>query len=149
METCQAAIENCVFTNNVSYRQGGAICLREDSSHKHTDKVATIRNCLVVGNRTTGPSEAAATAGGILLVTYNDVEVANCTVVSNVASYVHNTNSGGGVSVVSGTFLSGVWDASGSWFLVEPDGLGGAVETNGTWTTRRSMGFRASRLWGR
>ena len=39
--------------------------------------------------------------------------------------------------------------ASGSWFLVEPDGLGGAVETNGTWTTRRSMGFRASRLWGR
>lgn len=94
---CQAAIENCVFTNNVSYRQGGAICLREDSSHKHTDKVATIRNCLVVGNRTTGPSEAAATAGGILLVTYNDVEVANCTVVSNVASYVHNTNSGGGI----------------------------------------------------
>ena len=94
---CQAAIENCIFTNNVSYRQGGAICLREDSSHKHTDKVATIRNCLVVGNRTTGPSEAAATAGGILLVTYNDVEVANCTVVSNVASYVHNTNSGGGI----------------------------------------------------
>ena len=41
----------------------------------------------------------------------------------------------GGVSVVSGIFLSGGWDASGSWFLAEPDGFGGAVETNGTWTT--------------
>ena len=41
----------------------------------------------------------------------------------------------GGVSVVSGIFLSGDWDASGSWFLAEPDGFGGAVETNGTWTT--------------
>ena len=94
---CQAAIENCIFTNNVSYRQGGAICLREDSNHKHTDRAAIIRNCLVVGNRTMGPSDAAATAGGILLVTYNDVEVANCTVVSNVASYASDSSSGGGI----------------------------------------------------
>ena len=89
---CQAAIENCVFTNNVSYRQGGAICLREDSSHKHTDKATTIRNCLVVNNRTTF-SSGDSNAGGIYFVTYNPASVENCTIVSNVSAYT----GGGGV----------------------------------------------------
>ena len=40
----------------------------------------------------------------------------------------------GGVSVAAGSFLAGGWDATGSWFLTAPDGLGGAVETNGTWS---------------
>ena len=38
-----------------------------------------------------------------------------------------------GVEIASGAFLAGSWDADGSWFHTAPDGLGGAVETNGTW----------------
>jgi len=38
-----------------------------------------------------------------------------------------------GVEIASGAFLAGSWDADGSWFLTAPDGLGGAVETNGAW----------------
>ena len=88
----QATIENCVFTNNVSYRQGGAISLREDSSHTHADKVATIRNCLVANNRTTF-SGGDSNAGGIYFVTYNAASIENCTIVSNVSAY----SGGGGV----------------------------------------------------
>ena len=89
---CQAAIANCIFTNNASYRQGGAICIREDASHKHTDKVTTIRNCLVANNRTR-LSSGDSNGAGIYFATYNAASIENCTVVSNVSAYT----GGGGV----------------------------------------------------
>ena len=89
---CQAAIANCIFTNNASYRQGGAICIREDASHKHTDKVTTIRNCLVANNRTR-LSSGDSNGAGIYFVTYNAASVENCTIVANVSAYA----GGGGV----------------------------------------------------
>ena len=41
--------------------------------------------------------------------------------------------SSGGETFASGSFLAGAWDADGTWFFARPDGLGGSIETNGTW----------------
>ena len=90
MARCQAEIVNCVFTNNVSMRQGGAIVVREDHAN-HDTKAALIRNCLIANNRTT-LSSGDSNGAGIHLVTYNTVSVENCTIVSNVTAY---TVSGG------------------------------------------------------
>ena len=44
------------------------------------------------------------------------------------------TLSAGGETIASGSFLTGAWDAEGSWFSAAPDGNGGSTETGGTWT---------------
>ena len=41
----------------------------------------------------------------------------------------------GGDVIGSGKFFAGGWNADGSWFRTAPDGHGGAIEVNGTWTT--------------
>ena len=40
-----------------------------------------------------------------------------------------------GTAIAAGSFLTGGWDAPGTWFLTAPDGAGGSTEVNGTWTT--------------
>ena len=87
---CQAEIMSCVFTNNSSLRQGGAISIRETTAH--TTKVSAIRNSLIVNNRTT-ESGTACNGAGIILVSTNAVEVANCTIANNITAYAQ----GGGI----------------------------------------------------
>ena len=89
-------IVNCVFTNNTSALQGGGLVIREDNSHRH-DKPFVVRNSLFAFNRTTKTgngisSEADANGGGIHFVSYNDVVLDSCTIVSNESGH---TLSGG------------------------------------------------------
>ena len=79
------AIVNCVFTNNTSKYQGGGLSIREENGTNPDP--AIIRNCLFAFNETTyeGASNNStdSNGGGVVLVTYADVAVENCTIVSN------------------------------------------------------------------
>ena len=106
----------------------------ETPGYDWTNRVVTISGFLV-------GTQVTLTLGGASSSSEPLTSVADST---GTASFDLSTTPGalcsydvftGGVSVVSGIFLSGGWDDSGSWFLAEPDGFGGAVETNGTWTT--------------
>ena len=44
------------------------------------------------------------------------------------------TLSTGGETIASGSFMTGAWDAEGSWFSAAPNGAGGSTELGGTWT---------------
>ena len=82
------AIVNCVFTNNTSYTQGGGLSIREAKvDNEANPDPAIIRNCLFAFNETTyeGASNNStdSNGGGVLLVTYSDVVMENCTIVSN------------------------------------------------------------------
>ncbi len=87
-------IVNCVFTNNTAATQGGGLVIRENESHRH-DNPFVVRNSLFAFNRTTqvgtGPN-SDANGGGIHFVSYNDVILDSCTIVSNDSGY---TLSGG------------------------------------------------------
>ncbi|MBR0505763.1 MAG: DUF5123 domain-containing protein [Kiritimatiellae bacterium] len=80
---------NCVFTNNTSVRQGGGLVVREDNSHRH-DKPFVVRNSLFAFNKTKGGGGADANGAGIHFVSYNDVVLDSCTVVSNDSGYTMN-----------------------------------------------------------
>ena len=85
---------NCVFTNNTSVRQGGGLVVREDNSHRH-DKPFVVRNSLFAFNRTTKTgngisSNSDANGAGIYFVSYNDVVLDSCTVVSNDSGHTMN-----------------------------------------------------------
>ena len=86
------AIVNCVFTNNTSTYQGGGLSIREENGTNPDP--AIIRNCLFAFNETTyeGASNNStdSNGGGVVLVTYADVAVENCTIVSN---NINNANS--------------------------------------------------------
>ena len=84
-------IVNCVFTNNVSARQGGGIVIRENESHRH-ERPFVVRNSLFAFNRTTQEVGGDANGGGVHFVSYNDVVLDSCTVVSNNSGH---TMSGG------------------------------------------------------
>jgi predicted outer membrane repeat protein len=89
---CFCEIANCVFTNNSSCYQGGAVSFRERSDHDHP---FSIRNSLFAFNRTTCADGSDSSGGGLVLVTSNDVEIANCTIVSNTSAYTKTAQSGG------------------------------------------------------
>ena len=55
---------NCVFTNNVSARQGGGIVIRENESHRH-ERPFVVRNSLFAFNRTTQEVGGDANGGGV------------------------------------------------------------------------------------
>ena len=84
-------IVNCVFTNNVSARQGGGIVIRENESHRH-ERPFVVRNSLFAFNRTTQEAGGDANGAGIHFVSYNDVVLDSCTIVSNNSGH---TMSGG------------------------------------------------------
>ena len=90
-------IVNCVFTNNTAAIQGGGLVIREDNKHLH-DNPFVVRNSLFAFNRTTQvgtglTSNSDANGGGIHFVSYNDVILDSCTIVSNDSGYTM----GGGV----------------------------------------------------
>ena len=89
------AIVNCVFTNNTSTYQGGGLSIREAKvDNVANPDPAIIRNCLFAFNETTyeGASNNStdSNGGGVLLVTYSDVVMENCTIISN---NINNANS--------------------------------------------------------
>ena len=84
-------VVNCVFTNNVAVRQGGGLLIREDDKHRH-DRPFLVRNSLFAFNRTLGGGGADANGAGIHFVSYNDVVLDSCTIVSNDSGH---TMSGG------------------------------------------------------
>ena len=84
-------VVNCVFTNNVAVRQGGGLLIREDDKHRH-DRPFLVRNSLFAFNRTIGGGGGDANGAGIHFVSYNDVVLDSCTIVSNESGH---TLSGG------------------------------------------------------
>ena len=82
-------VVNCVFTNNTSVRQGGGLCIREDTSHRHDDPFI-VRNSLFAFNKTLGGNGADANGGAIQFVSYNDVVLDSCTIVSNDSGHTYN-----------------------------------------------------------
>ncbi len=84
-------VVNCIFTNNTSVRQGGGLVIREDNGHRH-DRPFLVRNSLFAFNKTMGGSGVDANGAGIHFVSYNDVILDSCTIVSNDSGH---TMSGG------------------------------------------------------
>ena len=90
------AIVNCVFTNNASILQGGALAMRDETSSAHNPAPPIIRNCLFAFNETRNTtSNIDSNGGAILLVTYSDITFENCTIVSNNVCNTGNYKSGG------------------------------------------------------
>ena len=90
------AIVNCVFTNNASMLQGGALAIRDDNSSAHNPEPPIIRNCLFAFNETRNTASSVDSNGGaVLLVTYSDITFENCTIVSNNVCNTGNYKSGG------------------------------------------------------
>ena len=81
-----ATLDRCVFTNNSSFFQGGAVYLREPTDDNATP--FAIRNAVFALNH------AGREGGALYCASSNDWEVANCTIVQN---YVANDNPGGGL----------------------------------------------------
>ncbi len=81
-----ATLDRCVFTNNSSYFQGGAVYLREPTDDNATP--FAIRNAVFALNH------SGREGGALYCASSNDWEVANCTIVQN---YVANDNPGGGL----------------------------------------------------
>ena len=81
-----ATLDRCVFTNNSSFFQGGAVYLREPTDDNTTP--FAIRNAVFALNH------AGKEGGALYCASSNDWEVANCTIVQN---YVANDNPGGGL----------------------------------------------------
>ncbi|MBR1588586.1 MAG: hypothetical protein IJ658_09710 [Kiritimatiellae bacterium] len=92
------AVVNCVFTNNTSYYQGGGLCIREVTANPTP---AVIRNCLFARNETihegTGSDTTDSNGGGILFVTYSDMAIENCTIVSNNIRHLNTAYKSGGI----------------------------------------------------
>ncbi len=88
---CFCEIANCIFTNNTSYYQGGGVSFRE---HKENAHPFSIRNSLFAFNCTACATGNDSSGGGLLLVTSNDVEIANCTIVSNTSAYTAGQSGG-------------------------------------------------------
>ncbi|MBQ3894315.1 MAG: hypothetical protein II739_03215, partial [Clostridia bacterium] len=90
------AVVNCIFTNNISRLQGGALCIREAVANPTP---AVIRNCLFAFNETTNTAAGADSNGGaVLLVTRSELVMENCTIVSNnVRNTASNNYKSGGI----------------------------------------------------
>ena len=95
-------VVNCIFTNNTSVRQGGGLVIREDNGHRH-DRPFLVRNSLFAFNKTTGGSGVDANGAGVHFVSYNDVVLDSCTIVSNDSGH---TMSGGVHHRYSGTITN-------------------------------------------
>lgn len=93
--------ENCIFENNVSNEQGGAIYFISNS----TNHKLSIQHCTFTGNSTN--SNGAAAWGGALFANGGVVEINNTSFDHNSATYT-TTNSGasGGAIYVNNTTLS-------------------------------------------
>ena len=90
------AIVNCVFTNNTSQFQGGGLVIRDSTPNPDPP---IVRNCLFAFNRTTvngGSGDSSeGNGGGVHFVTYSDITLENCTIVSNSIGYTSKNVSGG------------------------------------------------------
>ena len=95
-------VVNCIFTNNTSVRQGGGLVIREDNGHRH-DRPFLVRNSLFAFNKTTGGGGVDANGAGVHFVSYNDVVLDSCTIVSNDSGH---TMSGGVHHRYSGTITN-------------------------------------------
>ena len=93
------AIVNCVFTNNSCVAQGGGLVIRDNSTSTLNPDPPIVRNCLFAFNRTTANGGASdgtdANGGGVHFVTYSDITLENCTIVSNSVGLTKNNLSGG------------------------------------------------------
>ena len=72
-----ASIVDCVITNNSSTRQGGGVCVRDNSQSDLSTRFV-MRNCLVALNRANNLE-----GGGIYLAAYANPVIDSCTIVSN------------------------------------------------------------------
>ncbi len=82
------AMTNCIISDNSvgEFGLGGGICCMPGSS-------TTLRNCIISNNAATTPHDTAGKGGGIYLDYYaNSLNVVNCTIAENTASY-----DGGGI----------------------------------------------------
>lgn len=89
--TALGEVVNCVFTNNTSVRQGGGLVIRENADNTH-DQPFVVRNSLFAFNKSLGDGTSDANGGGVHFVSYNDVILDSCTIVSNDSGH---TMSGG------------------------------------------------------
>ena len=121
------AVVNCVFTNNTALRQGGGLAIRGNNNRKHDDNPFVVRNCLFAFNKTTsGTSDS--NGAGVHFVSYNDVVLDSCTIVSNDSGYtmgggVHHrwggtiTNCVIAFNTVKGQPEPVTTDSSGAWSM--------------------------------
>lgn len=101
---------------------------------EHTNRIVTVVG-LVAGSQV-GLSLSAPDGEpfAILHATADADGVATFAVPTEAGRAYSYSVSQNGALLGGGTFLAGAWDADGSWFQVRPDGVGGAVERNGSWT---------------
>ena len=119
-------VVNCVFTNNASVRQGGGLIIREGANYRHT-RPFVVRNSLFALNKTTSGTRDSNGAG-IHFVSYNDVVLDSCTIVSNDSGYTMNggvhhrwsgtiTNCVIAFNTVKGQPEPVTTDSSGAWSM--------------------------------
>ena len=86
------AIVNCIFTNNLSRLQGGALVIRDSANSNPNPPI--IRNCLFAFNSTTNLT-TDTNGGAVMFATYSDITLENCTIVSNNICNTAGYKSGG------------------------------------------------------
>ena len=131
------AIVNCVFTNNSSCAQGGGLVIRDDTSSTPNPDPPIVRNCLFAFNRTTANGGASDTTdgngGGVHFVTYSDITLENCTIVSNSVGLTKSNLSGGIHHRYTGGKLKN--------YIVAFNLVGGNLEKSGSWTAADNLYF--------
>ena len=125
------AVVNCIFTNNQSRLQGGGLCIREANKNPTP---ALIRNCLFAFNETTYEGTSSdSNGGGVLLVTYSDLAVENCTIVSNNIRTARAAAKSGGIHHRWGGKLKNC--------IVAFNTTRGEPEDNASWTAGNDLYF--------
>ena len=125
------AVVNCIFTNNQSRIQGGGLCIREN---KANPTPAIIRNCLFAFNETTYDGTGMdSNGGGVLLVTYSDLLMENCTIVSNNIRNASTSYKSGGIHHRWGGKLKNC--------IVAFNTARGHPEDNASWTAGNNFYF--------
>ena len=86
------AIVNCIFTNNLSRLQGGALVIRDSANANPNPPI--IRNCLFAFNSTTNLT-TDTNGGAVMFAAYSNITLENCTIVSNNICNTAGYKSGG------------------------------------------------------
>ena len=119
----RAELVGCIITNNSCSRQGGGVCIR-DNSQDSLDTRFLMRNCLVAQNRTT-ITTSDASGGGVYLVAYANPVIDSCTIVSNSVPSNSQTYGGGG--------LYHRWGGTVTNTIIACNLRGDSMETGKTW----------------
>jgi len=131
-EWFRGAIVNCAFVGNTSVRQGGGIFIREDTNTvgQANSEPATIRNCLVAFNETLNTDyRADSNGGGVSLVTWSDIVLENCTIVSNnMRNAEQDTSDREGGSTVRSGGIHHRWNGTLKNCIVAFNTVGGEPE---------------------